>query len=434
MGSDAMFIVVVRRVVSLAALSIFSSSIAFASVPDTGGVATSKAVGPGHWTIPEAAVDRAASTRPEIRLAQDNSKVGIKVVIDSKKNRDWVKKDDQFASFVYEAITDGGTTKIQPASKHLMGVWKGNATIQEQRFAGPNDLESPGQFGPVFIVAEIRNDGTRPIQVTSAYLDVAESATDYQPYLEIGGIGRVECHEGKYAPEFDLANYGWGPVQDGKLVFSFGSKTAKSSKYTASFGTFDERTTATVDGAVREAGADVTKLGDAFKCASKSQVPACLARLKGTGVLGTLSNYVYPQENRVLTLVEGNIEYDWVDYRKERQHRSSPFVIDIPILFFDVGGGPECGAPGPVDRDDKPIQLSLDRQNYRLPLSFRGQVGSRQVTRLGLTLAAEKASHHVLKLVLSLADGTVISSGPVDITYFKPRMSFGSPDEPEDKN
>jgi len=373
--------------------------------------------------------------QPPIRLAQSTGNLTVKVLIDSKKNRDYVKADDQFASFVYEATTSGDITKIQLASKDIVGVWKGSATIVEVPFAGKSYFDSEAQFAPVFVVAEVRNDGTRAAQVTGAYLDVALSATDFQPYLDIGDWGRLHCNDGSYAPSFQMLNFGWGPVRNGKLVYTFGTKSARSSELIADLGTFDERTTATVDDGVRQSGADIARLkAGKFKCSSKSQVPACLAQLKGSGVLGRLANYVTIAEgNRVQTTATGSIEYDWIDSDNKTNHRSSPFSIVIPILFFEVGGGPECGAPGPVDRDEKPVALSLDRQNYRIPLGWSGPLASRQTSRFALSLTAPKASHHVLKLVLTLADGGTVSSGPIDISYFTPRMPSAPPDDPDEK-
>jgi hypothetical protein len=428
-----MLVLFARRMVFVAALSIVSSSIACASVGVTSGIASGMSIGPGFGAALAEAVDRGARSKPEIRLAQDTSKVSIKVLIDSKQNRDYVKADDQFPSFVYEAVPAGDTVKIQPASKLIMDMWKGNATIEDQPFGGKADIEDTAQFAPVFIVAEVRNDGTRAVQVTSAYLDITDSATDFQPLLAMSQVGRVICGNGNYIPDFEMLNFGWGAVQNGKLAYSFVAKSLRSSQFTADLGTFDHQVTATVDEAVRKQGVDVAKLSDGtFKCSSRSQVPACLARLKSTGIFGELANYVYTSGNMVATRVEGDIQYDWVDSRKATQQRSSPFAVTIPLLFFDVGGA-ECGAPGPVERPSKPIALSLDRQNYRVPLPFKGPVASRQVSRFGLTLTAEKASHHALKVVLSLADGTTISSGPVDVTYFTPRMPPPPADEPEDK-
>jgi hypothetical protein len=67
--------------------------------------------------------------------------------------------------------------------------------------------------------------------------------------------------------------------------------------------------------------------------------------------------------------------------------------------------GPSAAQVTSAGRDEKPVQLALDRRNYRISLDWRGQIKPRQVSRFALSLAAEKSSHHVLKLVLALADG-----------------------------
>jgi hypothetical protein len=374
--------------------------------------------------------DRGAS----YRIAQTASNLTLTILADTKKNQDFVKADDQFGSFVYEVVTSGDIVKIQPASKEIMGVWKGNATLKEISFAAKAYFEDDSQFAPAFLVADVRNDGARGALVTGAYLDVSESATDFQPYLTIGDWGRLGCADGSYNPEFNIRNYGWGEVRNPRLIHSFGSKSTRSPDFVAALGTFDASTTATVEDGLRKSGLDIEKIKNGkFKCASKSQVPACLAKLKGTSVLGNLANYLYTGGNTVFTNVSGRIEYDWVNSDGKTTNRASPFVIDIALFHFDVGGGPECGAPGPVDRNDKPIELSLDRKSYRIPLDWRGQLASRQNSRFGFILAAAKSSRHVFKLVLELADGNTLTSPTMDLSYFKPRMPPPSPDDSEEK-
>ena len=161
-------------------------------------------------------------------------------------------------------------------------------------------------------------------------------------------------------------------------------------------------------------------------------MPACLARLKQTGVLGNLANYVYTKDNQLLTNVSGSVRYDWTDFDKNTNHRVSPFKVVSRLLFFETGGGPECGAAGPVERNERPVKLSVDRRGYRIPLEWQRQLKSRQISSFALSLAAEKSSHHLLKLVLVLADGNTLSSPTLDISYFMPRMPSAPADNPDD--
>jgi hypothetical protein len=362
-----------------------------------------------------------------LRTAQNTNGLTLSIAIDSKKNHDYVKADDTFSSFVYEALAQGDTIKFQPASKNVMGVWKGNGTIEDS-----SDLNFGPQVSPVFIVVQVRNDGTSAAQVTSAYLDVGLSTTDFQPFLEIS-FDHLGCMGSDYNPRFDLMNYGWGPVNNGRLVYRFGTNFARSSEFVADLGSFDDSRRATVEGGLVDLGVNVERLkAGKFKCASKSELPACFSRLKQTGILGNLADYAYTDDNEVLTKVIGNIQYDWTDNNKNSNHRVSPFRTLVPLFQFDVGTGAECGAAGPVDRLEKPVHLSLDRRNYRISLAWHRQIKPRQVSRFALSLDAEKSSHHVLRIVLVLADGNSLSSGPIDISYFTPRLSKLPADDSEE--
>jgi hypothetical protein len=366
-------------------------------------------------------------SEPSLRSAQNTHDLTLSITIDSKKNRDYVKADDTFSSFVYEALQQSDTIKLQLASKEIMGIWKGNAPLKECCF-----FEDQSQFAPVFIVAQVRNDGSRAVQLTDAYLDVAFSATDLEPYLQLSGTD-TSCGGEGYSPRINIVNYGWGPVSNARLVYTFGTNSAHSPELVADVGSFDETVDTTVEGGLRNSGVEIDKIrGGKFKCPSNSQVPACLGRLKQAGLLGSLANYVYTMENQLLINVLGSFQYDWTDVDKNIKHRISPFGIVSRILFFETGGGPECGAPGPVDRTDKPVLLSLDRRAYRISLGWKGQLKSRQISSFALSLAAEKSSHHFLKLILVLADGSTLNSSTLDLSYFMPRLPSGSPDNPED--
>jgi hypothetical protein len=411
------FIVPLCSTLSLAAAASLQP-VNFAAAAELTGRLTGPSV--GEPPLPDAGSRRA---EPLWRLAQNAGNLKLSILIDGNKNGTFVKADDQFHSYVYEATTAGGTVKIQLASKDIMATWKGNGTIKELSYSDAVYFETPEQFAPVFIVAEVRNDGTGAAQVTSAYLDVAESATDFQPYLEIGDWSRLQCNKGSYDPKFDMRNLGWGPVNNARLVYTFGGNAGRSPESTTELGSFDQTILANIENGLRGSGVNVEKLSaSSFTCPSKAQVPACLARLKETAILGNLANYVYTEGNDVRTDVAGNIEYDWQDSSRNTKRRVSPFRVAVPLLYFDVGGGPECGAPGPVGRDEKPVQLALDRRNYRISLNWRGQIRPRQVSRFALSLAAQRSSHHVLRLVLALADGNSLDSDPIDITYFTPRM------------
>ena len=197
---------------------------------------------------------RDAHPELSLRTAQNANNLTLSITIDSKNNRDYIKADDFFVSFVYEALPQGDTIKFQLASREIMEVWKGNAPLKECCF-----FEDTSQFAPVFIVAQVRNDGTKPVQLTNAYLDVAISATDLEPYLNLSGTD-IGCSGDSYNPRIYLVNYGWGPVSNGRLVYTFGTNSARSPEFAADVGSFDETVDTTVEGGLRAAGVDIDRI------------------------------------------------------------------------------------------------------------------------------------------------------------------------------
>jgi hypothetical protein len=145
-------------------------------------------------------------TVENIRMAQNADGFTIDVTIDAKKNQSYIKADNQFSSFVYTAKVQSSAMIIQPASENIMGTWKGDKTLKEIPFASKGYFEDPAQFGPIFLVVDLNNTRATPVQVKNAYLDVSASASDLQPYLEIGGWGRIACADGSYNPKFSFTN------------------------------------------------------------------------------------------------------------------------------------------------------------------------------------------------------------------------------------
>lgn len=360
----------------------------------------------------------------------------IKILTDDKKNKEFVKAEEEsFNSFVYRTSNIGTSVGVRLSSKEFMAVWKGDARLGDNPNAGKTRFEVDMQFAPAFVVADIRNDTTRSRQITGARLEVAASSTDFQPFLTMSA-SEIGCSDGRYDPKLEIENYGWGKVLEPRLIYSFTDGSKRSSEVSGRMATFDQRTTGSVDGGLRALGVDVARLkAGKFKCASKKQVPACLAALEQSGIFGRMADAVYPgkiveskddfsdyEGGKVFSKASGRVEYDWMGSDGKTNHRVSPFELTIPLFHFDIVTGPECGAAGPVDRHEKPIELSLDRNNYRIPLAWRGQLPSRSNKRFALSLAAAKSSHHVMRLVLELADGNTLASPTVDLSYFKPRM------------
>jgi hypothetical protein len=84
------------------------------------------------------------------------------------------------------------------------------------------------------------------------------------------------------------------------------------------------------------------------------------------------------------------------------------------------GGGLEV-----IERPFRSIALSLDRRSYRiaLPRSWNFDVRNAETKQLDLTVSAAKSSRHRFQIVLQLADGTLVKSPTIDLSYFRPRVA-----------
>ena len=269
----------------------------------------------------------------------------INLFSDTKKNQAYVKADDTFPSFVYSAVRNGDLITVQPSSKQLMAIWKRGAPLTPVPYAEGTYFEAQEQFSPVFLVADIRNDGMTPVNVKNAYLDVTESTTDYQPYLV---ISNDTCSDGSYDPEIGFDNYGWGKVLDPRITYAFSAGSSQSRSFTSAFPAFDGTSSASIEGGLREAGANIAliKRGN-YKCPSVSQIPACFSRLKQNHVFGELATNISVDEGSIYSNISGTINYSWVDYRGVTNKSASPFKIEVPLGKFSVAPGPECGCAGP---------------------------------------------------------------------------------------
>jgi hypothetical protein len=316
----------------------------------------------------------------------------VNIYVDRAANEDFLA-NLEINGFVYEA-KDG---RLQLADPDIMNAWKGNGPIR--RFI---TYEDTAQFAPVFLVVDVMNNGPSKLGIVGGYLEVAESATDLSPYLYILSEYDPGCAADlKLNPEFEFVNHGWGPVENAKITYAFGTEAGPAGQsFVAEAGTFGDAQKVSVLPGLEASGLDVSKAaGGTFACPSREQVQACVQRL-GPQVLGALSNAVFLQGNSLFTRVSGNIDFPWTDSHGGKNARSVPFSVDIPVLAFDIPAELECGAGGPVERTFKTVKLPLDRVNYRIPLPYQGTLAPQQNARAALGLIADKSSSHKFRVVL----------------------------------
>jgi len=273
---------------------------------------------------------------------------------------------------------------------------------------------------PVFVVVDIANEENQTAEVVGAYLDIDESMSDLQPYLD--AYGPADGCNARLVPEFSLYNSGWGPVENARLTYSFGNETEPLGQtFTAEIGSFEDSAAPSIADSLNALGLDIGRLqNDNFQCASEAEYAACIADWEGSDLLAGLSGATFNDGNaQILTRLWGILDYTWTDSKGGSNPRQSPVIIDFPVL--DVGMGPECGAGGPVERGFPTAKLPLDETNVRIPINYSYTIAPREQKRFGLNLIADKSSRHHFRFVVELADGRTIASPDIDLTYFIPR-------------
>jgi hypothetical protein len=323
-------------------------------------------------------------------------------------------------SYAYTATPSAGEVFIAPDAPQILDIWKGDAVLRHDSIDQNAWLfEDPGQFSPVFLVIELSNQGNQTAQVISAWFDLAESVTDYQPYVVVYGSSNTV-----FDPGFAFQNFGWGEAGDATLTYAFGDENGPVTQdFVANLGTIDDYLQATaVDGMI-DLGVDVERLNDweSIECPRFDADGQCAIELDDfSDLLGGLNGAAFVDGSFLMTRLTGQLEYNWVDAYGNTNTRVSPISVDLPLVFF--GPRAEGGAPGPIERGFPTIPLPLDQRNVRVPIPFTADLAPGESRRFALNFTAEKSSRHLFQFVFELADGNIAASPTVDLLYFTPRL------------
>ena len=361
--------------------------------------------------------DRPPPVQAAYEVAQNAGPISMNLYVDRAMNARFKEADPELESYVYGQTGAGDTVNVRLDAPEIMARWRGNGVISLDE---STMLIEPAQFAPVFLVVDVVNDSDRDAQITGGYIQVAQSDTAWEPYLEITGVWYLAQNKG-FDPTFVFVNEGWGPAQNAKVTYSFGDGGGQT--FVIDAGTFDQSKEVSTRPGFEASGADVARLEQArYPCPSFEMVPACLTNVKRSGLFGSIADSVYAEYNFVYVQVSGVIDYDWTDAQGAVQHRRSPISVKLPVLTF-VGPLAEYGAPEAVSRKLPSIKLGLDAKNYRIPFNYRERLGAQQNKRFALTLDAARSSHHQFTIVLQTANGNTISTPPVDLLMFRPRAA-----------
>ena len=399
-----------------------------------GGFAGGSPDGIGRLTTPDGRVWRSvwrdgeeverAPVERRTQLAQAGG-VDVNVYLDRRLDDEFrsAQDEDGFDRYSYQVDDSSGGLEIRLASDEIMNLWKGDAPITATLRQGTSDyFEDASQFGPVFVVVDIANEENQTAEVVGAYLDIDESMSDLQPYID--AYGPADGCNARLVTDFSLTNSGWGPAENARLTYAFGTEQEPGQNvFVAELGTIDEYAAPSIADGLRALGVDIERLetGD-FLCSSEAEFTACLADWQHSDVVAGLGGATFSDGNsQLLTRLWGILEYTWTDAKGGSNQRKSPVVIDFPVL--DVGSGPECGAGGPVERGFPTAKLPLDETNVRIPINYHDTIAPREQKRFGLNFIADKSSRHHFRFVIELADGRTIASPDIDLLYFIPRTA-----------
>lgn len=311
--------------------------------------------------------------------------------------------------------------KLQPApqglqlrldSPELMRQWLGDFPLGQRTEAS---FDEPGQFLPVLLVLDVNNESAAPLQVTQSYLEVQTSRSELQPFIVLHAW---------QLDSFGINNYGWGRAEKAQLEFGFGrNKQVAAGPFTLALGTLGAVEVTPIKALSTLVPAVQRLLDQPPKCPSNAQVPACLARLQRAPGMGGIADIAFTRDDMVLTRLLGTLRYQWKDIDGRVQPREHALNIELLVFRFDTGEGAEMGGAAPEEGGFKPIQLQLDRSDYRLTLPYRPRLAPGQNQRLQLTLTAPKASSHRFRVVLESSDGRRVATPTLDLLYFVPRMA-----------
>lgn len=352
---------------------------------------------------------------------------------------------------------------VQPADKRLVGMWKGNASVsltddEEADESGWTDY-SYGVFSrgrshrlPVSLSVQIQNSLGTPQQVTGIYLDVADSASDLQPAVQVTRGYRQQCassrNPGDYNPRLKVENYGWGAMRNAVVRFAFvaphDGQKPKSMPVSIKVGNVDKSTYVNFEASLIAAGVNAAALKqrNALKpietkvvasnsdemadYSAKTAVvtnAALRARIVQSRLFGTLGQQIdilsTGDGDQATIDVAGFVEYDWTDAAGQSHHRQSPFrsALSLGVVPADA----ECGEGSATDQvSRKPLQFSLDRKAYRVAVPFQRTIPAGRTSNYALMLTAPRSSRHHFVIVAQLASGQELRSRPIDLLYFKP--------------
>lgn len=402
-----------------------------------------------HWRDGIEVVS-ASDMTPVQFSSQDD--IQIAVTVDARRNAQFRKAADgqEVDPIVYVAKAGTAETLIVPEDD-VYKAWKGEGPLYHlsSKYApiGRNLSGANNYLHPALIRVDVLPRGTATGQLKSLQLEVADSASDLQPFLGIvdGHVDASDCGAGTEAspfdPTFKLINTGWANPVGARFTFAFtdGRGGNRTRTFEQSRAAFKDVTDYSVETEIAALGVDLGQLKAwKFKCpwnlqaeqgkeAPPNILASCQAKALSQLRLGQLKSAAYfvPKTGLLVTTVEGTLRHDWVDVRGARQTSAQRLIVRVLLATVEIEGPGECGYAPEDPKAGVPIlELATDRKNYKVSYPLRQLV---PITGTGRQFAfgaqAKKSSNHNFRVVAELADGRRIVSQPVRLTYARPRKN-----------
>ncbi|MCC0062232.1 MAG: hypothetical protein H6885_12795 [Rhodobiaceae bacterium] len=326
---------------------------------------------------------------------------------------------------------------IYPDDKRIIDVWRGKTNIamtEDEEFdyeasplgwkdgkdipLGAGFLATGERIRPVPVIVELRNDSGQPLRIVNAFLDVEGSRSDLEPAMQmrIGYLG--DCGAiADFRANFDIENFGWASAENATLRFTLPNDPSR--EYSKPIGTIERSAQVDLSDEIRATGYPVDEAKAGPIACTREDFADCFNEFKAAGRFAPFTDYVKFHVTHIRTPVSGFLDYEWKDATGTAHKKSSPFSIDI--VLGRLQNEAECGEGGsPEDRQLKPFDFTLDKQNYRIMIPLRDDIPPGVTGRWRVRLQAPKSSTHDFRIVFELADGRQVASRPVDMVYFKP--------------
>ena len=269
-----------------------------------------------------------------------------------------------------------------------MDLWKGNGVIKRVE-----ELFDAGQFAPVFMVIDISNEGAQSAQIVRGYLDVEQSVTDLQPFLNImSDYRRPLRRQRQIRSELPLHQFGLGRREKRQGDLFVRPRSQSRRQLRPGHRLFRR-------GAVGIGGRRIAEIRRQRAAPANRRIQVSFARQS-------------PGLHRPAAAIRRSRQGGRYGLRAKPERADARQRPNRLQLDRQLGGARRRGSrryssryrcwnsrfpmpPNAVrpDRSNatlKPLQLSLDRKNYRIALDYSGNLAPRQNRRFGLTLSARE--------------------------------------------